>query len=112
MNRTNNTIDAGVRRAIVDLMAGGCDLIALPEAVVRGLIHEHLDYFLMMVGPSCPAEEADVVAAIARERLARTHGRGLPRTGAARGPGEGDDSAAGGPPERPHANRKLAAIVI
>ena len=97
MNRTSEQIEAGVHRAIDDLSAAGYDLVRLPETVVPWLIREHLDYFLMMVGPSCPAGEPEIVAAVMRERLARTPSRRHPaqdrrrarhpRTGRSRGAG-------------------------
>ena len=112
MNRTNNQIAVGVRRAMDDLAAEGCDLILLPEAVVRGLIHEHLDYFLMMVGPSSPAEESSIVAAVMHERLARrTPSRRHP-TQRHRLRGEAVRSAAAGAPEPPPADRKADAAAV
>lgn len=112
MNRTNNRIAAGIRCAIDDLATEGCDLICLPEAAVRRLIHEHLDYFLMMVGPSSPAEEPGIVAAVLHERLARRAPSRRHGTRRHCRPGKAVGSAAAGAWKPPSANRKADAAVI
>jgi hypothetical protein len=63
-----DAVAAGVRSSLADLSTEGLDLVGLPEQRVRELVHEHLDYFQMMVGPSRPAEEAAIVTAVLRER--------------------------------------------
>ena len=63
-----DSIAAGVRRSLADLATEGLDLVGLPEQRVRELVREHLDYFQMMVGPSCPAEEGDILAVVLSER--------------------------------------------
>jgi hypothetical protein len=65
---TSDTIAPGIRSSLADLSTEGLDLIGLPEDQVRGLVHEHLDYFQMMVGPSRPTEEDDILVAVLRER--------------------------------------------
>ena len=59
---------SGVRSSLADLSTEGLDLIGLPEDRVRELVHEHLDYFQMMVGPSRAAEERAILTAVLRER--------------------------------------------
>ena len=65
---TNDTIAAGVRRSLADLSGEGLDLVGLPEHRVRELIRQHLDYFQMMIGLSCPAGQQEILIAVLRER--------------------------------------------